>query len=257
MENNKKKPNNELENQENEQKEKEIELDNQNEQGLKTEPDLENKQPEPEVKKDLDSDKGSTPPKKDKPFKYPTVSRWNCFKIIFYCLIVACTLLVPITFDPQLNFAYQGAPLIGDNSIVTLQKTFALGFSSLIGFENVLAEPLTMIMEYCTLAFYGILAADIFFSLVLCVLPFNGVRIFFRIFSILFGFCMLALAFLYLSSFVGFFGYVFMVSGDINGVINTLGTQFLSSGLLFFLACTIFAFTLIKRQFKWFAKRPY
>lgn len=246
----------------NEQEKKELEIEqNENEQELEgqNEQDLESKQPEQETKSDNDSGyaTSSTPPKKDKPFKYPVVSRWNCFKIIFYCLIVACTLFVPIVLDPQLIFGFQGAPLIGDGSIVKLQIAFAHGFSSLIGLEGVLAQPLSMIMEYCTLVFYGILALDIFFSLVLCALPFNGVRIVFRIFSIIFGICMFALAFLYLSSFIGFFGYVFMVSGDINGVLNNLGTQFLSSGLLFFLACTVFAFTLIKRQFKWFAKRPY
>ncbi len=248
----KNKPNNEQENQQLMQEQnEEQQVDGQNEQ------DLEIKKEEGQKKPDKDSGYTEpTPEKKDKPFKYPVVSRWNCFKIIFYCLIVACTLFVPIVLDP-LKFAFQGVPLISDGHIAKLQVDFALGFSSLIGLENVLAQPLSMIMEYCTLVFYGILALDIFFSLVLCVLPYNGVRIVFRIFSIIFGIAMLLLAFLYLSSFVGFFGYLFMQAGDMNGLVNNLGTQFLSSGILFFIACTVFAFTLIKRQFKWFAKRPY
>ena len=116
------------------------------------------------------------------------------------------------------------------------------------------------VSDYVYIAFVGILAVDLFLALLflICVRN-NGVRVFCRIFSIIFGIAM-AVIFVYYLVFTLASIFHFFSLDLANETYYLTGKSILMSlfagGTIWGLICTIFSAIFISKQFKWFGK-PY
>ncbi len=178
----------------------------------------------------------------------PNVSVKSCFGTIIVSLIAICVLLLPATFGSVgMRLSFQFMPLIGDGSITENNQLVAQGFSALSGLDTSLVA---MILDYTTLAYMGILGVNIVFALLLAITRATTLRVFFKFYSILAGFAMLAIflsSLIYIAGFAGLFIHAIMPFSDIMTALET-------SAILYALGRAILSAFLIKKQFIWFGK---
>lgn len=172
----------------------------------------------------------------------------QCVRIIIFCLIVFCTVLIPFSLNGEMVMAYAKLPLIGNSEIITHATNSALGLKSLIGIPSESMDIINFIYQSYVYFFYGILLADIIFAILLIITRLNGLRIAFKIISIIFAFIMLAITLANVGYILGLIYYAILNLG-FEEVLPTI----LGSGIIYALGLAIFSGILIKRQFAWFA----
>ncbi len=181
----------------------------------------------------------------------------QCVGTVIFCIIAACIAFIPYVISDQLIYAYQVLPSLSGG--ITFNEVY-LGhqvamISELFAIIPALAIPaiqtyLPIAMQYSSLIFFGILALDIVFCILLFITRSTILRFLFKIISILCGFIMLALflcGLLYICGFLCCF---------ING--SLLFEEILQHaklyGVVYYLGFMVASAMLIKRQFKWFAR---
>ena len=175
----------------------------------------------------------------------------SCVATIIVSLIAACIAFVPFAFSP-LALTYTKLPFIGDGTIFASSAKAATDLLTLlpIGGNEFVANLLNNAYAYFYYAYFGILAANIVFALVLSILRFNALRIIFRILSIFFGIAMILLTVL-AAGYVFIYVYAAIKEG---GVVSDILNRLTNDGILFHFVMFIFGLIFIGRQFSWFAK---
>lgn len=179
------------------------------------------------------------------------VSILNCLKTILVCMIFCCVALIPFTFTDQgIVLTYKLLPFVGDGSLSgTIIGTWLTQATiTMIPALASISMVLDVIFTYCVYAYFGILAADVLFSLLLIVTRWRVLRFFFRLFSLIFSIASLVIAL----SFLAYIVITVMTQIHVIGIMPTLKETGILSALGFFI-CSIGIF---RRQLKWF-KKPY
>ncbi len=193
--------------------------------------------------------------KPDKTEKHvPNVDVWQCVRALIFSIFILCLALIPLSFATDSNgeAAYTVLPIIGNGKIVDAQKIYV---DALLNKFGLMAMPEVVLyaqiaVEYCFYVFYGILVANVLFNLVLILVRLPLFRILFKIISILAGFAMIIVSVTLLATIIGFFiSFI-----DAATPLNQLGEAILGSGIIFVFINMIFAFALIGKQFRWYAK---
>ena len=183
-------------------------------------------------------------------WKYVSVG--SCVKTIIFSLIAMATLFVPYYINGgTIKFPFSVFPIIGDG---TFFEAFALE-PVLLVVEHLLGTNYTtyvnLILAYNIQIFYGILIFNIVASLLLIIARFNGLRIFFKIFSIIFAISLIVINLTFLATIVLKIIYYFNVYGM---EFTPLWPFILQNGIIYYFVLMIFSLILIFKQFKWFSK---
>lgn len=175
----------------------------------------------------------------------------QCFGTIFMSLIAACVALIPVTFGAAgINMLYTQLPLVGDETFIATSLSTLVGFAEVTKLGADIIEILAMVMEYAPYAYFGILAANIVFSLLLIITRSQILRLIFKIITIIAGFAMLAVALCYIVYIVGFAGFFIQGTIPADQIMQHLET----SGILVALGFVIMGFSMTGKQFRYFAK---
>lgn len=173
---------------------------------------------------------------------------------LIFCLIAAATLVIPFTFDPSINFSFNNIMPIGNSVITSIQATYIGSFATTVGIPDSVMEIINTVAPYSVYAFYGIIAFDLLFTLILMVLRNEIVRQIVRTFSILLGIVMLLASIFIIASVVGFFTY-YMNNGFGEG--QAIFDCMKNNGLFFFAGVAIFSFIGSIKQFSSFFGKSY
>ncbi len=180
------------------------------------------------------------------------VSVKQCIGTIIFSLFVCLLVLVPYTFgDIGLTFTFEYLPLIGNGFLLETPEDVLIGLNSLLGLSEGLLDIISYGLTYFTIIFFGIVIFDFLAAILLALFRANGLRVFFKIFSIIFGFVMILIALLGVLYILGVIGSFTAAGNSIDDIL----LLFQSSGILFVLLVVIFACFLSIKQFRWFAKR--
>lgn len=195
--------------------------------------------------------KDEAPENSEKPVKQiKNVSVGQCIRTILFSIFAFCVALIPATFgNTGINITLNTLPIIGDGSISNAQLGSATGFAALLNMDSLL-DTISSLLNLSVIAYFGILAANVLFSLFLAITRFQVLRVIFKIYSILAGFAMIFILLMSLVHLMGFFGLI------IQGIIpiETVMTAIETSAILTAIGLAIFSGLLIGRQFKWFAR---
>lgn len=194
--------------------------------------------------------------------KWKHVSVGQCIGIIIGSLILACVAFVPLTCIADgsgtitgVNFFFKGLPLVGTEEFQKVTATIAGNSVTFINgiAKGALPEIVGIILNYAftynVYAYFGILALNVVCGLLLLLTRANGLRKFFKFFSVIFGIVMILV------------NITFLAEAVLNIIIQVGNeTQFiyllLMSGVLPYIVLTLFSFILIFKQFGWFSD-PY
>lgn len=172
----------------------------------------------------------------------------QCIRTIIFSLVVLCTAFIPFSFNGGTVLTYTKLPVIGDSTILAYSAKAAQGLQTLIGIPAEFMKYINYAYEYYLYGFYGILLADILFSLILILTRLNALRILFKFFSVIFGIAMLVLMIVNLGYTVGIL-YLYVINAGFDQILTVI----LGEGIIYALALTLFSGIFIKRQFVWFA----
>lgn len=194
--------------------------------------------------------------------KWKHVSVGQCIGIIIGSLILAGVAFVPLTCIADnsgnitgVNFFYKGLPFIGVERFQDVTAKIAdNSFLFINGIANgSLPEIVVTILNYAftynVYAYFGILAVNVVAGILLLIIRANGLRKFFKFFSVIFGIVMIFVNITFLAEAVSNF---IIGMADKTTFINIL----LLSGVLPYIVLTLFSFILIFKQFGWFSD-PY
>ncbi|MBE5734064.1 MAG: hypothetical protein E7347_03325 [Clostridiales bacterium] len=175
----------------------------------------------------------------------------QCFGTIFMSLIAACVALIPVTFGSVgINFLYESLPLVGDETFLLLSESMLPGFAKVTKLGTDVIDILAIVMEYAPYAYFGILAANILFSLLLIITRSQILRAIFKVITIFAGIAMLVVALNYLVYIIGFAGY--FIQGEVP--VEQIMAKLEVSGLLPALGLFIMGLSMTGKQFRYFAK---
>lgn len=172
---------------------------------------------------------------------------------LILCLFAAATLVIPYTFEPMV-FSFNNIMPIGDSVITATQNTYISAFLETLGLSAVIPEAIFNIIPYTIYAFYGIIAFDILFTIILMIFRVEIFRIIVRALSILLGFATLAVFLVSLVTTAGFFTY-YLSGGFGEGAVIIDCIK--NNGLLFFLGVTVFSIIVTVKQFSSFFGKSY
>lgn len=171
---------------------------------------------------------------------------------IIFCIIAAATLLIPFTIDPM-EFSFNHIMPIAESDINVWQSEFYLpALYEVIGITDKVPQVINDIIPYAFVAFYGILAFDIVFALLMMIIRNEAMRVILRAISVLLGFVMLAVNLVMLASVAGVATYYLKYVADSGTPIF----DFLkNSGVFFFFGVMVFSLIGMVKQFSsFFAK---
>ncbi|MBQ8427005.1 MAG: hypothetical protein IJX16_04510 [Clostridia bacterium] len=205
---------------------------------------------QPEVQNDSTIVQSAKDVKVEKPVKQiKNVSVKQCFKTIFLSLIALCVAFIPITFgNVGINMTYQALPIISDGSIAEIQVVAAEGFSLLVGSD--VSAIIANALNIGTIAYFGILVANIVFSLLLIFTRSQILRIIFKVYTIIAGFAMICILLLSIVHIVGVSGFIIKGVVPIEEIMSFLET----SAILTMLGMAIMSGVNIGKQFRWFER---
>ena len=170
---------------------------------------------------------------------------------LFFCIIAAATLFIPITFDPEMTFAYKTLLPVAEGDATFIQLLYLGNVFSAFSIPE-LPTIVNQLIPYAVYAFYAVVAYDFVFILLLMIIRVDGLRKLFRFFGILLGFVMLAAFIVSLATVVGFvLAYIGGAFGDGVGIIDSAK----NGGALFFLGVTIMSLVGTIKQFSSFFGR--
>ena len=172
---------------------------------------------------------------------------------LILCLLAAATLCIPYVLEPQIEFTFNRILPIGNSAVSADQGTYLLAIFDKIGITASIPESVFKILPYSIYAFYGIIAFDLFFTLVMMILRNEIIRQVLRVFSVLLGFVLIALVLVNLLTVAGFF---------VNYLAGGFGEREImdcikNSGLLFFAGLAVFSFICMIKQFSSFFGMSY
>ncbi len=185
----------------------------------------------------------------------------QCFFAILFCVVMFALTAIPFTFGSLgFHFTFEYFPFIGNGQIIEPPTEVIEGLGSILPLNQSFLDILGLGLQYFIIAFFGILAVDIFMALLLMIFRANFLRIVFKFFSVIFAFAMLAIALL---------GILYLVGTVVGGLINSelirngngitellsnVFKYFEGTGILFVLVLTIISFFMIIKQLRWFSK---
>lgn len=169
-------------------------------------------------------------------------------KQLILCLLAAATLCIPYVLEPQMEFTFNRIMPIGNSAVSADQGTYIMAILDTIGIVSSIPEAVFELLPYTIYAFYGIIAFDIFFTLLMMILRNEIIRQILRALSIFLGFVLIVLSLLNLLTVAGFFArYLSGGFGD-----SEIFDCIKNNGLLFFLGLTVFSFICMIKQFSSF-----
>lgn len=175
------------------------------------------------------------------------------FGQLLLCLIAAATICIPFAIYPQIEFAFNHLLPIGENIVSTSQTTYLTSILESLSILSAIPESLFNIFKYALYAFYGIIAFDILFTLIMMVLRNEIVRQILRALSFFFGFILIIVTIISFLTIAGFFTtYNAGGFGD-----AALLDCIKNNGLFFFLGLAIFSFICMIKQFSSFFGMSY
>lgn len=185
--------------------------------------------------------------------------------LIFCAIALLLAMFIPFTYGENTTLSFKVLPVFNEGNLVSVYRSEILcGIISMLSGSGVAAETVDMLSNTAaTLSsiapylFFGILIADVLFSILIITTHSVTVRIIAKTFSIIFGIIMLAIFILSLVTLIGI-GYCSVV-GDYRptefcGSLTTAADYFAACGTIYFAVQALISFLLIGRQFKWFSK---
>ena len=168
---------------------------------------------------------------------------------LILCLIAAATLLIPVAIEPAVIFAVNKITPIGTTSeVAAVQITFSRAVFEALNMVDKIPEPFFNSLPYAMYGFYGIVAFDLLFTLILMVLRSEILRQIARAVSIFLGFIMIFITLAFIPAIAGFFTY-FMQGGFGDALIFDC---IKNGGLLFFAGLFIMSIVVTTNQFSSF-----
>ncbi|MBO4251441.1 MAG: hypothetical protein J5911_02130 [Clostridia bacterium] len=173
---------------------------------------------------------------------------------LIFCLFAFATLLIPLTLDPSLVFAFNEITPIGTTSGVALIQTgFITALFDIIKLSSVLTPEILNLLPYSIYAFYAIVAFDLVFGIILMMARVESLRIILKVISVLLGFVMLAVTIISLMPVVGFFAQYFSGAFGEALIIDCIK----NTGIMYFFGFMIFSLILMICQFSSFFGKSY
>ena len=184
----------------------------------------------------------------------PNVDVWQSVRALLFSVFVICLALIPLSFaaDAKSEPAFTILPILGNGEITEIQGVYIEAVLNKFGLAAMpeVVGYVEIAVQYCFYAFYGILAANVVFNLILILFRWSLFRFIFKLISIIAGFAMIIISVVLLATVVGFFiNFI-----DAALPIEQIGEAILGSGIIFIFINMIFAFALIGKQFKWYAR---
>lgn len=190
----------------------------------------------------------------------------QCVKTLIFCAVaLLLSMLVPFTYGESTTLSFKVLPVFNEGNVVSVyQSEILCGIISMLSASGVAAETVETIGNVAvTLSsvapylFFGILFADVLFSLLIIITHSVTIRIIAKTLSIISGILMLAIFIFSLVTLIGL-GYCSVV-GDYRptefcGSLTTAADYFAACGTIYFAVQALISFLLIGRQFKWFSK---
>ena len=181
------------------------------------------------------------------------VNKRNAFNTILFCLLAILVAFIPFTIGSSASFSFyfETFPLIGDNSFGdkfcdSTYFLFDLLYYFDLSFLDVIAEFLEIFVGFLPIIFYGIIALDLIFSILLLIFRQSWLRKIFKILSIIMGIVMVVITLLYLTFLVGII---------LNAIIDLDFFALIDEyGLFAILFTTGFSMVATVKQFTWFKK---
>ena len=172
---------------------------------------------------------------------------------LILCLLAAATLCIPYVLEPQMEFTFNRIMPIGNSAVSADQGIYLMAILEQIGVASSIPEGIFKILPYTIYAFYGIIAFDLVFTLLMMILRNELIRQILRALSILLGLALIALFLINLLTVAGFFANY--LSGGFGG--SEIFDCIKNNGLLFFTGLTVFSFICMIKQFSSFFGMSY
>ena len=195
---------------------------------------------------------GGKKKKKEKKDHVKNVNIKQCIFTIIGALLGCLALLLPATFGDKFTFLFEYTPFISKAESFDMTSTMFImqGLNEFFKFDESILEYILIAFSYAPYVYFGILAIDVLFALLLIITRSQIMRIIFKVISILLAFVMLAFAICYIAYIVGFAGLFIFAICKIEDLITALN----NSGLLVALGFVVFGFIFTGKQLKWFAR---
>lgn len=173
---------------------------------------------------------------------------------LILCLVAAATLFIPLAIEPSVIFAFSKiTPIGGTSEIALMQTTYSQALFETLNLYEKIPATFFELLPYSIYAFYGILAFDILFTLILMVLRSEILRQIVRAVSILFGFIMIIIMLASIPAVAGFFTH-FMRDGFGDRLIFDC---IINEGLLYFFGLFFLSIIVMVKQFSSFFGKSY
>ncbi len=186
--------------------------------------------------------------------RWRNVSIKKCLGTILLAIIACAVAVIPFTFGGSdgLVFTFKKLQYVGDGSIKIAGEGSILTILNLIPkIPSSITDLVGDIYNYSTLVYFGILALDIVFSLLLIVTRFNFLRKIFRIFSIIFTIAFILIVILNLLYIAGI---IYVLTEDFKNIGKNFVTAFKSTGFTTALGFVFFGIILARKQLRFFKK---
>nr|MBO4518314.1 hypothetical protein [Clostridia bacterium] len=167
---------------------------------------------------------------------------------IIFCIIAAATLCIPFIIDPM-EFSYDHILPIAESDINFWQDGYIHVLFETVGIADKIPQVIYDIIPYAFVAFYGILAFDIVFALLMMIIRNEVMRVLVRTISVLLGFVMLAVNVVMLATVAGVFANYFKYVSDTG---TPIFDYLKNSGVIFFAGVMIFSLIAMVKQFSSF-----
>ncbi len=167
---------------------------------------------------------------------------------IIFCIIAAATLLIPFTIDPM-EFSFNHIMPIAESDINVWQNAYISILFDIAGIADKIPQIIYDIIPYGFVAFYGILAFNIVFALLMMIIRNEVMRAILRAISVLLGFVMLAVNLVMLASVAGVFANYFK---NLAGSGAPIFDYLKNSGVIYFLGVMVFSLIGMVKQFSSF-----
>ena len=167
---------------------------------------------------------------------------------LILCLLAAATLCIPYVLEPQMIFTFNQVMPIGNSVVSVDQSAYLAAIFETLNVASRIPEAVTNILPYALYVFYGIIAFNILFTILMMFLRNEIMRQLLRALSILFGFVLILVSVVNLLTIAGFFSkYLAGGFGD-SAIFDCIK----NNGLIFFVGLTVFSFICMIKQFSSF-----
>lgn len=176
--------------------------------------------------------------------KWKNVSIPQCFLIMFVSILCLVVFAIPFSISP-LEFSFRELLNKESNLIDKIVLVAEQGIPQVISATEQYKKIMEIAYKYLIYGYIGVIALNFACAFLLILTRSNILRKLFRLFSVIFGLCLIISALAFILYLVGIYGFYSINDFGIKKTIS-------ETGALFAVGMIVFSIILSVKQFHWF-----